>query len=114
MDIRRIADIELHDLLALYEHLNKNDAPLPDKAKIELAWNHLCTGAYFEPLGVYVNACLVSSCILTIIPNLTRACRPYGVIENVVTHEAYRCVVGMVKRFYCMHFQWHGSVIAIR
>lgn len=28
--------------------------------------------------------------MLTIIPNLTRACRPFGVIENVVTPSAYR------------------------
>lgn len=90
MEVRQIGPSELKDLLALYQHLHDVDDPLPDAASVEAIWQELQGNPRYRYFGVYVAEKLVSSCTLTVIPNLTRGCRPYGVVENVVTHAEYR------------------------
>ena len=90
MLIRRLQSGDLSDLLALYEHLHSSDTPLPAKSVAHAVWNELMSSPNYRYYGAFLNEQLVSSCTLTIIPNLTRSCRPYGLIENVVTHASHR------------------------
>jgi GNAT superfamily N-acetyltransferase len=71
-------------------HLHAVDEPLPDVSVIRSVWNELMANPRHTLFGGYSDGELVSSCTLTVIPNLTRGCRPYGVLENVVTHSAHR------------------------
>ena len=88
--IVEIAPDELDALLALYRHLHAADEPLPERAVVEAVWRELLGSGRHSYFGGYVGEQLVASCTLTVIPNLTRGCRPYGVIENVVTHADHR------------------------
>jgi GNAT superfamily N-acetyltransferase len=88
--IRALNHDELHQLLELYKHLNKTDEPIPNKDMLYEVWNEIMGNSRLKYFGIFDNESIVSSCTLAIIPNLTRGCKPYGIIENVVTHSFYR------------------------
>ncbi|MBN1428192.1 MAG: GNAT family N-acetyltransferase [Anaerolineae bacterium] len=90
METREIKESELDALLDLYAHLHASDDPLPERTVVEAIWEEIQRSPNFQYFGIFVDGRLVSSCTLSIVPNLTRGCRPYGVIENVVTHSDYR------------------------
>jgi len=90
MDIRLLEKNDLSALLRLYEHLHSSDEPLPLQSKIDAVWSEIMSSGGFKYFGGFVGGVLVSSCTISVIPNLTRGCRPYGVIENVVTHSSHR------------------------
>ena len=90
MSIRNIKKNEMDDLLSLYIHLHRQDAPLPEKSKLDSIWKEITENPLLHYFVVEYKDKLVSSCTLSIIPNLTRGGRPYGLIENVVTHTDYR------------------------
>jgi GNAT superfamily N-acetyltransferase len=90
MQIRPLTEPDLADLLELYSHLHETDAALPAHSVVDSVWTELLSSPNYRYFGSFFDGQLVSSCTLTIIPNLTRSCRPYGVVENVVTHSAHR------------------------
>lgn len=89
--VRRLKPHELEPLLDLYTHLHDHDDPRPAPEVLDAVWTEAMASPRIQYFGGFTDkAALVASCTLTVIPNLTRACRPYGVIENVVTHAAHR------------------------
>ncbi|MGC2079585.1 MAG: GNAT family N-acetyltransferase [Xanthobacteraceae bacterium] len=88
-DIRPAKPDDLPGILALYRQLNPGD-PVLDLTAAETAWSALLSSGLTTPFVAEVAGLLVSSCTLAIVPNLSRGARPYGVIENVVTHADHR------------------------
>jgi GNAT superfamily N-acetyltransferase len=80
----------LDALLALYKHLHRKDAPLPKRPALDALWTSIMADPRLFYFVGELDGEIISSCTLAIIPNLTRGCRPYGLIENVVTHVDHR------------------------
>src|SRR5690606_11015917 len=87
---RELVKDDLDSLLDLYGHLHRTDLPMPERNEIERVWGQALGSDSIRYFGYFVGGRLVSSCTATVIPNLTRACRPYALIENVVTHGDFR------------------------
>ena len=104
--IRPVQTHELRSLLELYKHLNPTD-PLPEKEQLQQVWNQLFSDPKITCWVVDLEGKLIASCVLVVMPNLTRKARPYALIENVVTHPDYRRQ-GIGKRLlhHVLQFAW--------
>ncbi|WP_338554842.1 GNAT family N-acetyltransferase [Paenibacillus sp. KS-LC4] len=87
--VRFIRNNELPEILQLYKHLNKDDPDL-DLEEIGEIWNAILNDEMMKIIVVEYGGIIVATCVLTLIKNLTRSGRPYGLIENVVTHSDHR------------------------
>jgi len=88
--IRKIRKDELPSLLSLYRHLHPSDPELAVTTDVEHLWRRIFSDSQSHYLVADVAGQIVSSCTLAIILNLTRGARPYGLVENVVTHPDFR------------------------
>lgn len=89
MIIRPALHSDIPQLLGLYSHLNPADQH-PDLGIAERSFEDLQKYDGSAILVGTIEDALVASCTLIVIPNLTRSARPYGLIENVVTHTDHR------------------------
>lgn len=87
--IREIVESDYVGLMKLYTQLHNNPFPEKDNSMNEL-WNRILKDKDHHIIVAQEDGEIVSSCVCVIIPNLTHGQRPYALIENVITHEAYR------------------------
>ncbi|WP_420415212.1 GNAT family N-acetyltransferase [Roseibium sp.] len=87
--IRTASKSDFADLAELYQHLIGNDLPAPEEVQAKTFDTML-----HHPGMTILLGCLgdvpVTTCTLIVIPNFTRGCAPYALIENVVTHRDHR------------------------
>jgi GNAT superfamily N-acetyltransferase len=88
--IRKIRAEELPGLLELYRLLHPGDPELAINEDVATLWRRICSDPQTHYLVADLEGRIVASCVITIILNLTRGARPYGLIENVVTHPDFR------------------------
>ena len=87
--VREIRKNELSELLELYLFLHETSVPEMTE-HLKNTWNIIVEDKNHYVIVNEIDGKIVSSCIIVIIPNLTRNIRPYAFVENVVTHSAYR------------------------
>ncbi|MFL0195680.1 GNAT family N-acetyltransferase [Clostridium sp. WILCCON 0269] len=88
--VRLIKYDELRELLNLYRQLQPNDPNVYENKDLKDIWDSIYNDPNLCYIVVEVEGRLVSSCNISIIKNLTRNLRPYGLIENVITDLNHR------------------------
>lgn len=88
--VRLIKQDELKSLLSLYKYLIPDDLELDIDHRVKEHWNEILSDPNLFYLVIEEDGKIISSCTLAVIKNMTRSARPYGIIENVVTHPYYR------------------------
>jgi GNAT superfamily N-acetyltransferase len=104
IEYRSATRADLAGLLALYRQLNPDD-PVPSPEKAEAVWTEIERTDSMCCFVACTEGRIVASCTVAVVPNLTRGCSPYAMIENVITDVAFRRkgigerVVGMATDF---------------
>ncbi len=88
--VRLATAADQRSLFGLYSQLHPGDLPWPSEAQAADAFSKVLGHEGTTVLICEVDGNAVSTCMLVVCPNLTRAGRPFAIIENVVTHRDHR------------------------
>jgi GNAT superfamily N-acetyltransferase len=79
---------DFEQLLGLLRQLNPSD---PETSEIELkVFEEIIESKYLDLIVAEDEGMLLGSSYVNVIPDITRGCRSYAVIENVITDSAHR------------------------
>lgn len=111
--LRESTCADLAGVLELYEHLSASNAGLSAEAA-RPSWEALMASDLTTVVVAEIGGRLAATCLLVIVPNLTRQARSFAVIENVVTHADHRKkgLGGAVLR-YAMDKAWAAGCYKI-
>ncbi len=108
---------DLPALLTLYRHLNTSDPIIEIDEKIAAQWRSMLadTNMHIVFARTRSDGRPVSTCILSVIPNLTRGGRSYALIENVVTLPEFRKRgIGTLVLRYAQDIAWSANCYKVQ
>jgi GNAT superfamily N-acetyltransferase len=87
--VREAVGEDLDAILSLYAQMHDADEEA-DESALRAAWQDILADPRTRLFILEYGGVPVSTCVLHVLPNLTRGARPYGLVENVVTHREFR------------------------
>jgi GNAT superfamily N-acetyltransferase len=110
---RAIRNNDLASLVELYQYLNPEDPPVGEQT-LAVVWDQFIHDPKITCIVVEDGGQLIASCTLVMVPNLTRSARPYGLIENVITHPDYRHQgIGKQMLQYALNLAWEQNAYKV-
>lgn len=89
LDIRDATIKDANALQSLYEIMHPND-PVVGKPAFKNAFSHTIKDPAQTTVVGLVSEQLVAASTFYVLANLTRGCRPFAMVENVITHTDFR------------------------
>lgn len=89
MRVRKAEAADFVRIMDLYRQLQPSDPILSDGTD-RAAFDEILRSPWLSLFVLEDHGRIQSSCYLNVIPNITRAARPYAIIENVITDSAAR------------------------